>query len=283
MKEKINLVIVSGVYGAGKTYTLSCFEENGYKIIENIPLSLIKNLCKEFLSNPLKYKKVALSIVLEDAKEAYLIIKEFKDIDLTFIGLDCSKEVLLERYKLSRKVHPYQITKTISLNDSIDLDKQKMESIRNLCTHYIDTSKFSIGDLRKLYLNSIFNPMDTKMVVNFVSFGYKKSVPQDVETVFDVRILPNPFWIKELKELSGLDKEVKDYIMSFDITKEYLKHLTSYLDYYLKHVNESGRKMITIGIACSGGQHRSVMVAEYLKNYYGKVYNTYSMHRDLIK
>lgn len=283
MKKKINLAIISGVSGAGKTYTLACFEENGYHIIENIPSSLLNNLFIEFLNNPEKYQKVALSISLDEAKEAFNIASKFNDIETTFIGLDCSKEVLLERYKLSRRIHPLQIDNRLSLSDSIDSEKEKISLLRDLFTHYIDTSKFSLGDLRNFYLNNVFSIKSNKLTVNFVSFGYKKSVPQDVESVFDVRILPNPYWVNDLKELNGLDKPVIDYIMSFDITKEYLNKLISYLDYYLSEVSKAGRRMITIGIACSGGQHRSVMVAEYLKKYYQKAYNTYSMHRDLKK
>lgn len=283
MKKKIDLILISGVSGAGKTYTLSCFEENGYLIMENIPISLIDNLYEEFENNINKYKKVALSISLNDAKNAYIKAREFKDISVTFIGLDCSKEVLLERYKLSRRIHPLQTNDGLTLDESINIEKNNILQIKDYFTHYIDTSKFSLGDLRNFYVHNIFDIDEKKMVVNFISFGHKKSVPQDVEMVFDVRILPNPYWVNELKTLTGLDKNIVDYIFSFPITNEFLSKIISYLDFYLDKVEKSGRRMITIGIACSGGQHRSVVVAEYLKKYYQKTYNTYLMHRDLKK
>ena len=122
-----------------------------------------------------------------------------------------------------------------------------------------------------------------KFSVMFVSFGYKKSVPQDIETVFDVRLLPNPYWVPELKELTGLDKKVKDYVLEANETKKYLSYVIDYLNYYLEELKKSGKGHANIGIACSGGQHRSVAIAEYLKDYFSKDYETTVSHRDLYR
>lgn len=276
----INLVIISGLSGAGKTYTISNFEENGYIIVENIPLSLIPAFYDELI----KYnrEKVALSIPIFDAEEAFKLAKARKEFNLTFVGLFCSKEVLLERYKLSRRTHPLQHS-GISLSDAIDKETEIMLSIKEQFTHFIDTSKLASGDLRKYLYTNIFTNKDAKLSVNFISFGYKKSVPQDVEIVFDVRLLPNPYWVPELKNLCGLDEAVKNYVFGAKETGEYLKHVIEYLDFYLPKLEEAGRKSTTIGIACSGGQHRSVAISEYLKNYYSKRYNTNVNHRDLVR
>ena len=122
-----------------------------------------------------------------------------------------------------------------------------------------------------------------KFSVMFMSFGYKRSVPQDIETVFDVRLLPNPFWVPELKDLTGLDKKVKDYVLEAPETKVYLKHVISYLDYYLEELKNSGKGHANIGIACSGGQHRSVAIAQYLADHYKKKYVTNVSHRDVYR
>lgn len=280
MNKKIKLAIITGLSGAGKTCTLSSFEENGFLIIENVPNSLIDNLFKEFKNNPNSYTKVALSVRLMNVSKVIELAKTYAEIDLCVVVLDCSKDVLLERYKLSRRIHPLQLEGK-TLEESIDFEKENIRKLKEIADYYIDTSKFTPNDLKKYLIDNVFEDNDKKMSVNFVSFSYKKSVPQDVESVFDVRILPNPFWVKELKELTGLDKKIVDYILSFDVTHVYLKKLTDYLDFYLDEVKKTGRKLLTVGITCSGGQHRSVMVAEYLKKYYEKTYNTFSMHRDL--
>ncbi|MCR5332857.1 MAG: RNase adapter RapZ [Bacilli bacterium] len=274
----INLVIISGVHGAGKTVALSSFEENGYVIVDNIPHVLLDDFFKSLIDG--KYKKVALSIPLEYCQEAYESAKQFKEFNITFLGLYCSESVLLERYKLSRRVHPLE-HQGLSLVEAIKKDDELMLKMKEKFTHFIDTSKTSPQEFRK-YLNvNIFSPKERKLTVNFISFGYKKSVPQDVEIVFDARLLPNPFWVPALKEKTGLDKEVVNYIFSRKETEEYLKHVTEYLDFYLPKLEESGKKSTTIGIACSGGQHRSVAISEYLKKYYSKRYNTNVSHRDL--
>lgn len=277
----VNLVIISGLSGAGKTYTISNFEENGYSIVENIPVSLLPAFYDE-LSKDKGDKKVALSVPIFDAKKAYDLAKERKDFVITFVGLFCSKEALLERYKLSRRIHPLQHS-GISLSEAIDKETEEMLKIKEEFSHFVDTSKLANGDLRKYLYTNIFTNKDAKLSVNFISFGYKKSVPQDVEIVFDVRLLPNPYWIPELKNLCGLDEPVKDYVFNSKETSEYLKHVIEYLDFYLPKLEESGRKSTTIGIACSGGQHRSVAISEYLKNYYSKRYNTSVNHRDLVR
>jgi RNase adapter protein RapZ len=278
MKE---VAIVTGVSGAGKTITMYIFEENGFYPVENVPLPLIPALFEEIVKNDNK-KKIVISLPLAYAKQAVEVAKQVKGINLICLGLDCSKEVLLQRFKLNRRVHPLQ-NRGLTLNQAIEQDRNNLNDMRDLFTHFVDTSKFGASDLRKYIYGSIFTAKDSRLVVNFISFGYKKSVPQDVEMVFDTRILPNPYWEASLKDLDGLDKPVVDYIFASPITKEYLKHVISYLDYYLDMLEKAGRKMTSIGIACSGGQHRSVAISEYLKDYYSSKYNTNTSHRDLTK
>ena len=274
----INLVIISGLSGAGKTYTISNFEENGYSIVENIPLSLIPAFLDELIRDKTD-KKVALSVPIFDALKTYQIAKARDGFNVTFVGLFCSKEVLLERYKLTRRIHPLQHS-GISLSDAIDKETEKMLSFKEEFSHFIDTSKLTNGDLRKYLYTNIFSNHDAKLSVNFISFGYKKSVPQDVEMVFDVRLLPNPYWVLELRNLCGLDEPVKNFIFSAPETSEYIRRIVEYLDFYLPKLVEAGRKSTTIGIACSGGQHRSTYVAKFLADYFSDNYVTNVIHRD---
>ncbi len=278
----IQLAIVTGVSGAGKTFVLSCFEENQYYVIDNIPLSVIPSLFKEFIKKPDQYKKVAIAVNLSIARKVYELARLQKDFSVIFLGLDCSKEALIERFRLSRRLHPAE-HQGLTLEECLSKDKKNILTLRQYFTHYVDTSKLTLAECRQFLNENVFSSIEGKLNVNFISFGYKKSVPQDIETVLDVRILPNPFWVKELKYKTGLDKEVRDYIFDSPITKEYLKRATDYLDFFLEQVALSGRKMITIAIACSGGEHRSVAVAEYFKKHYSKLYHTSSSHRELKK
>lgn len=276
----IKLAIITGASGAGKTYVLSTFEENNYYVMDNIPISLANSLFKIIKSNPKQYQKVALAIPIYDAEKFFDLALKQKSFDVSFVGLDCSKHVLIERYRLSRRLHPRQPS-GVSLSDCIDADKKLLNKLRERFTYYIDTSKMSIPEFRRFLYNNIFSIKESKLSVCFTSFGYKKAVPQDIEMVFDVRVLPNPYWVKKLKDKTGLDKEVVNYIFSFDVTKDFINHLISYLDYYLNQIDITSRKLVNIGIACSGGQHRSVAIAEYLKKHYAKKYNTSTSHREI--
>lgn len=273
------VVIITGVYGSGKSTALYTFEEAGYYVIDNVPLPVLKTLF-ETISSDKKYDKVAIAIPLEFANESYEISKNYKDIEVYFLGMTCSREVLNERYRLSRKRHPLQ-SQGYTLDQALQRDYKLLESVRENLTHFIDTSKLSKIDLAKTIHTSVMGINGDKFSVMFMSFGYKKSVPQDIETVFDVRLLPNPYWVPELKELNGLDKEVKDYVLNAPETIKYLKHVIKYLDYYLEELKKSQKGHANIGIACSGGQHRSVVIAEYLNEYYSKKYETNVSHRDL--
>ncbi len=277
-----NLAIITGASGAGKTYALSIFEENGYFIIDNIPESILPNLKVELCSNNPNYEKVALAMPLASALVAYKTFNDVDNLEISTVCIDCSKDVLLERFRLSRRIHPLQ-TKGKSLNECIDLDHKIIENIREQSTFYVDTSKLDLPNFRKVLYHNLFNNEEQKLTVNFVSFALKKGIPQDVEMFFDLRFLPNPHWVEDLKNLNGLDKPVVEYIFSFPITNEYLEKLVSYLDFYLEQVSQKSSKSISIGVACSGGHHRSVAIAEYLKKYYSKKYNTTTQHRDIDK
>ena len=273
------VVIVTGVCGSGKSTALYTFEEAGYYVIDNIPLPVLETLFQTICSDE-KYEKVAIAIPLEFANESYKISKNYKDIEVSFLGLTCSRNVLNERYRLSRKRHPLQ-SQGFTLDNALKRDYELLEDVRENLTDFVDTSKMSKNDLAKTIHNTLMGINGDKFSVMFMSFGYKKSVPQDIETVFDVRLLPNPYWVPELKNLTGLDQRVKDYVLKAPETIEYLKNVTKYLDYYLEELKKSQKGHANIGIACSGGQHRSVVIAQYLCDYYSKKYETSVSHRDI--
>ena len=275
----IELVIITGVYGAGKTTSVLAFEEAGYFITDNIPVGVVDAYFSEIAKNPERYPKVALTVDLEYAEETYKIAKKHPEFKLKFFGVTCEESELIERYRLSRKLHPKQ-PKGVTLEEAIKGDIKMIRKLTDLFDVFIDTSKISKRDLRNRIYEGIIGDKK-KFIVAFSSFGYKVAVPQDIETVFDVRLLPNPYWVPSLKEKTGLDEEVKDYVLSAPETKEFLKHVIAYLDFYLEELRKNERNHAHIGIACSGGQHRSVVIAEYLAEHYSKKYFTSITHKDL--
>lgn len=278
----IELNIVTGVTGAGKSSTLYCFEEAGYYITDNVPLDAIPGLFEAYAKHPKKFSKVALAVSLDISLDVYNLAKNCGDFKVRFIGLDCSKEELLSRFRLSGKVHPKQAY-GMSLEKAIDNDIESIRKIRIHFTNYIDTTKLTKNEFRRHLINYAMSGNSKSFLVTFMSFGYKRAVPQDIETVFDVRLLPNPYWVPELRNMNGLDKKIKDYVLKNPITEEFLENVTNYLDYFLEHLKQSERQHAVIGIACSGGQHRSVVIAEYLSKYYSKKYHTETIHKDLPK
>lgn len=277
-----SIVIVTGVSGAGKTSCLSAFEESGYYVVDNIPFNVAEKLFETFLAKPERYSKVAIAVNLGIALKVYQLAKTYKEFIVDFLGLDCSNEILSERFRLSRRLHPLQAM-GYTLEQAMKKDSKDILDIREEFTLYLDTSKIAPNELRRFIYLNLIHENGNEFTVTFVSFGYKKMVPQDIETVFDVRILPNPYWVPELRELTGKDEKVRDYVLNSDITHEYLEKVTTYLTYYLAKLKEQGRKHAFIGIACSGGQHRSVVIADYLAAYFSKEYSTATNHRDMPK
>lgn len=278
----IELDIVTGVGGAGKSSALYTFEENGFFVTDNVPLEVVEKLLQTYIKDPKKYAKVALAVSLDIAQKTYELAKNCGEFNINFIGLYCEKGELLSRYRLSRRKHPKEAN-GMPLEEALDLEIKQINDMRLSFTHFIDTSKLSKNEFRKQLIFVALGSHKNDFVVTFVSFGYKRSVPQDVETVFDVRLLPNPYWVPELRELTGLDEKIVRYVLDNEVTQDFLKHVISYLDYYLPRLKKSERTHATIGVACSGGQHRSVVIAEYLNKHYSKKYQTRVIHKELMR
>ena len=277
----INLVIVSGVYGAGKSTCARAFEEAGYYVTDNVPVEVVDTYFTEIAKNPKRFDKVALTVDLEFALETYQFAKKHKEFSVKFVGITCDRATLIERYRLSRKLHPKQ-PKGMSLEQAIDEDIEAIRKLRDYFDVFIDTAKLQKNEFRDRVFEAVIGE-EKKFIVNFSSFGYKVSVPQDIETVFDVRLLPNPFWVPTLKNKTGLDKEVRDYVLNAPETQEFLKNIITYLDFYLEELRKNSKTHASIAIACSGGQHRSVVIAEYLAKHYANKYFVSITHKNLPK
>ena len=278
--ELIEIVVVTGMSGAGKTQAMAIFENMEYQCIDNYPVALL-NEFGELLKTSDKYKKIAMAVSLAEAISAIRVLSNMEFVKLTVIFLDASDDVLLSRYKQTRRSHPLMISSNAkSLVEAIDKERQMAAPIASMANYVIDTSLIKPAKLQDK-LESYFYSQDKESFrVSFVSFGYKNGVPNDADLLLDVRFLPNPFYIPELRELTGNDKEVYDYVMEKEETQEFIKKTIEYYDYLLQKYEEEGKMQIIIGVGCTGGQHRSVTLANYFAEYYSKKYNVLIWHRD---
>lgn len=278
------LAIISGVSGAGKTTASNYLEDKGYRCIDQYPLELIKELVDLLESdNSFKYENVALTISLNDLEKCSYLLSN-GNFKVTLILIDADKEVLINRYKFTRRIHPLLVNNIAdTLSEAIDIEKSILEKYRRLGV-VIDTTSISNVQFRK-QMDKALNDLDEKnLTLSFVSFGFKNGVPQDCDNIFDVRFLDNPFYDSDLKVKTGNDKEVKDFVLSKPLTKDYLKKLIAYVDFMVKSYEQNEEKRhLTICIGCTGGQHRSVVITNYLYDYYKKKYVCHLKHRELDK
>ncbi len=278
------LAIISGVSGAGKTTASNYLEDKGYRCIDQYPLELIKELIDLLENdNSFKYENVALTISLNDLEQCSYLLSN-GNFKVTLILIDADKEVLINRYKFTRRIHPLLVNNVAdTLSEAIDIEKSILEKYRKLGI-VIDTTSISNVQFKK-QMDKALNDLDEKnLTLSFVSFGFKNGVPQDCDNIFDVRFLDNPFYDPDLKVKTGNDKEVRDFVLSKPLTKDYLKKLIAYVDFMVKSYEQNEEKRhLTICIGCTGGQHRSVVITNYLYDYYKKKYVCHLKHRELDK
>ena len=274
-----NIVVIAGPAGCGLSSAEFVFEELGYYVVKNIPAKTVDSVLSEV-------EKADIDSVcfVSHARNAKAIVERFKglnNVKFRFIILNTSKEELFKRFALTRHVHPRSVIEKISPEQAIEKDVEDTLKIIPDADFYIDTTALTVKQLRGRLFKFLTNLEETHLTsITFISFGLKNGIPQGIDTLLDVRLIPNPFWVEELKELTGEDQKVIDYMMSYPVTQEVLDNLTNYLSTYLKELEKSERNSYTVGVACSGGQHRSTFVANYLKDYFANKYRTQVIHRD---
>ena len=279
MKE---LILISGISGAGKTTASNMLEDMGYTCIDQYPVELLESLI-ELIKNDdsIKYNKVAMTINLSDL-ENYSNLFNNSDLSCKLVLIDANKETIINRYKFTRRVHPLVVSNTAStIEEAVDVEKNILTKFKKKNAHVLDTTNLSTKQLREK-LSVILGNQDTKnLAITFESFGYKKGVPEDADMVIDVRMLDNPFYVEKLKNKTGNDKDVKNYVLKSKVTQRYLKKLLPLLDFNFKEYDKEEKRHITICVGCTGGQHRSVTIANYLYASYKEKYMCYIKHRDI--
>lgn len=263
------ILIVTGMSGAGKTQVVNTLQDNGFFCIDNLPIPLFNKLI-EILDSPNDEIGRFVALCL-DLREGNLdekfpeILNLLKKSTLTtkIIFVDASDEVLLRRFIETRRPHPLSLKGSIS--DGIKLERKRMAFIKDSSDFIIDTTNYNIHQLREEVLKVLEQLyLESKMVVNIISFGFSRGIPLDSSLLFDVRFLPNPYFIEELKELNGKDERVKNFIFSSEEGKECLNKIRDFIFYILPKYQKEGKHYATISIGCTGGKHRSVAIAEEL-------------------
>ena len=260
----MNLYIITGLSGAGKTNALRTFEDNNYYCIDNLPAKLLINAIQDLENNQIK--SVAISIDSRSLNIEMLpeILEELKLLKISFklIFLTATIEQIIKRFNESRRKHPLSKNKT-SLREAIIKDQEILSMMEDDYIH-IDTSNLNLTSLN-VKINDV---IDSKLNfhIHLSSFAYKKEIPLDIDFIFDVRELPNPFYKDDLKKLTGLDKPLKKYLLEFKETKEIIQDISSFLRPRIKKYVLQGRKYLAIGFGCTGGRHRSVFITEEIAN-----------------
>jgi UPF0042 nucleotide-binding protein len=263
-------VIVTGLSGSGKTHAIRALEDLGYFCVDNLPTELITTLAELAARDESGLAKVAIVVdvreggFLKEFPRTYRKLKAMPGVEPRLIYLEASHSALVRRFSESRRPHP--LARGRSVPEGIKEERERMNTIRSLADLILDTSNLTVHELRdSLMRMSRDNAGPAEMVVNLVSFGFKHGVPVDADLVFDVRCLPNPYFVETLRRLTGRDQAVVRYMRRHQATRDFLERLTSFLRFALPHYVQEGKTYLTVTIGCTGGQHRSVMMAEALK------------------
>ena len=276
------VVIVTGLSGAGRSTALKIFEDLGYEAVDNLPYSLLSSILKDKIKNDIALGTDIRSRGFDGKKIRLFIEKIKKKIEVSLIFFDCENSVLIERFKTSRRRHP--LSMNIPINDIIEQERLWLKPLRDIADYHFDTTNLEIPSLNKALL-SLFSKLNIqKLNLRVMSFGYKYGIPREADIVIDVRFLENPYYLKELRLQNGKDVDVIEFVKNqkcFDqFRNDFLKMITPLLNFY----KIEGKKFLTIAFGCTGGIHRSVVVAESIfKGLKNNKLGLYIDHRDIEK
>ena len=284
----MRLVIVTGISGAGKVTALKIFEDNGYYCVDNLPIDLIESFADILFGQTNEKNKVAIGVDIRSGKNLekmseFLKNKKAKEQNYEILFLDCNNNNLIKRFKETRRSHP--MGDRDSVENEINEERAKLEFLREQADYIIDTSNLLVkelrGEIEKIF---VLNRDYRNLFVTIMSFGFKHGVPADCDLVFDVRFLPNPYYVPELKHKTGNQKEVQDYVLNSPVSHEFLDKLVGMIKFLIPNYIEEGKNQLVIGIGCTGGHHRSVTIANELYNQLNSSDASYGIrlsHRDI--
>ena len=283
----MQLVIISGRSGSGKSIALQALEDLGYYAIDNLPAMLLGSLVDE-LRDQGEQARLAVSIDARNLPGALeklpRLLKELhqRDIHFQIVYLTTDARILLERYSATRRRHPLTRQSDLTLEEAISKEEETLSEVRDIADLTIDTSRMSVHDLRSRITDQVALHKNDKLTITFESFGYKRGVPLDADLVFDVRCLPNPYWDPTLRQSTGRDEDIQTFLSAYPIVKAMGDDIHAWISRWLPAYQSSQRSYMTIAIGCTGGQHRSVYTVEQLaKRMAADGIETHIRHREL--
>jgi UPF0042 nucleotide-binding protein len=285
-----DFVVITGFSGAGKSQAMACFEDAGYFCVDNLPPEMIASLAELFAHEGSKVERAAVVCDVRGGEYFEGLAKVLDDLDERgdthrLLFLEAGEDVLLDRYKETRRRHP--LAEGGQVSSAIAQERTLLEPLKEQADVVIDTSDLSASRLRKVVADKML-PHDGKqgkLAITFLTYGFKHGTPRDADLLFDVRFLPNPHYENDLRELTGLDKAVKEYVENSDGLSDFYERLIPLLDYLLPSYVREGKAHLTVGVGCTGGRHRSVVIAEHLAGVYAErdEYMVDVVHRDVNK
>lgn len=263
---KPHILIITGLSGSGKTIALRALEDIGYYCVDNLPSQLIDNFTSTVTEKG-TIQNIAISMDIRDKESLPTAASDLQPLrtkyDISILFFEADKDTLLRRFKETRRPHPLMSSSMQGLDEAISIEKGLILPLRDAADRIIDTSGFTPHQLRQYIMSNYgIEKATSAMNVTIMSFGFKFGVPQNVDLVFDVRFLPNPHFVPELKELDGRNKSVKEFVLKKEQTEEFIKKLKGMMDFLIPLYVKEGKTYLTIGIGCTGGRHRSIVVAE---------------------
>lgn len=285
----MEFLIITGLSGAGKSRAADVLEDLDYYCVDNMPTALITRFAELCIATAGRYEKVALVVDVRERAgfEGLLpVIDELREMNCgcRILYMDADIKTLVRRYKESRRPHPLQ-KRGVGVEEAVARENELLAPVKERADYIVNSSALTLGMLQnRLY--RLFAPSggEKTLDITVMSFGYKHGIPLEADLVFDVRFLPNPFYVEELRAHTGLEKAVSDYVFSFPQTGEFLQGLEKMFDFLIPYYIEEGKLGLTVAVGCTGGHHRSVAMAEALSSYFStKGYSCVSVHRDIEK
>jgi len=279
-------LIITGLSGSGKTVVSRFLEDLGYYCMDNLPAKLIPSFVDLWTRREVEIEKVALVIDIREegfATEFPNVLNSIREkVNPKVLFLEASDTALIKRFSESRRPHPVAGAK--SVREGIVQERKRLAKIKKLADEVIDTSATNISELRDILAKRLFPQKNSRLEIAVVSFGYKYGIPLDSDLVFDTRFLPNPHYVAALRNRTGRSKKVKEYVIGSEETQRFLKRLLDFVEYLIPYFESEGKSYLTIAIGCTGGKHRSVVIAERLKEYLkDRKFRIRVYHRDIYR
>ena len=286
----MEILVISGLSGAGKSCAASCLEDIGYYTVDNMPAAIIPKFAEFSAESDGRYDRVALVNDIRGGVDSFQELLEVIDrlreggTVCRLLYLEADTQSIIKRYKETRRRHPL-MESGATIEDAVKRETELLRPLRERADFVIDTTQLSAAKLRgELYRLFAEKGQQSRMSINVVSFGYKYGVPLEADLVFDVRFMPNPYYVPELKRLTGLDVAVRDYVMNCKETEGFKARFTDMIDYMLPLYIDEGKAVLVVAVGCTGGRHRSVSIARAVTEYLNKLgYAAYENHRDITR